>query len=54
MNQAPKNNKRLNQNNDKIHAKYNIGNCCLYQYKDPNGKTMQISRPAFIKIENLE
>lgn len=54
MEQAHRNNKDTNHANEKFRAKYTIGNCCLYQYKDPNGKIIQVSRPAFIKIEIIE
>jgi hypothetical protein len=38
--------------NEKTRGKFHYGNLSLYQYKDPSGKTIQISRPAFIKIAN--
>jgi len=46
--------KKTQQGNEKISSKYRIGNCSFYQYKDPNGKTVQISRPAFVKINTIE
>jgi hypothetical protein len=54
MNQTQRSNKTPRATQDKVRAKYNIGNSCLYQYKDPEGRTVQISRPAFIKIEDRE
>jgi hypothetical protein len=44
--------KNSNQNNEKTREKYHYGNLSLYQYKDPSGKTNQVTRPAFIKISN--
>jgi hypothetical protein len=46
--------KNSKQTNEKFRAKYNIGNSCLYQYKDPNGNLIQISRPAFIQIKTVD
>jgi hypothetical protein len=54
MNQSHRTGKDLHQSQEKLHAKYIIGNSCLYQYKDPDGRTIQISRPAFIKLEDHE
>lgn len=54
MEQANRNNKDTNCTNEKFRVKYTVGNCCLYQYKDPNGKVIQVSRPAFIKINTVE
>ncbi len=54
MNQWRRPNKTLRQTQDKGYNKYIIGNSCLYQYKDLEGRTVQISRPAFIKIEDRE
>jgi hypothetical protein len=45
-------NKNPNQSYEKTRGKYHSGNLSLYQYKDPNGKTIQVTRPAFIKISN--
>lgn len=44
--------KNSNQNNEKTRGKFHYGNLSLYQYKDPSGKTIQVARPAFIKISN--
>ncbi len=54
MNQMRRPDKALRQRGDKAGNKYTIGNSCLYQYKDLEGRTVQISRPAFIKIEERE
>jgi hypothetical protein len=47
-------NKKEQQGNETVSSKYRIGNYSFYQYKDPNGKTVQISRPAFVKINTIE
>ena len=54
MNQARRLGKALPQSQEKLHSKYIIGNSCLYQYKDPEGRTVQITRPAFIKLDDRE
>jgi hypothetical protein len=54
MAQTRQTDKDSSNNNEKAHFKYNVGNCCLYQYKDPNGKIIQVSRPAFVKIKDIE
>ena len=54
VNQAHRSDKNPYQSQDTLRAKYTIGNSCLYQYKDAEGRTVQISRPAFIKIREQE
>jgi hypothetical protein len=54
MEQAHRSNKTTSRANEKLHVKYTIGNCCLYQYRDSSGRIVQVSRPAFVKIKNID
>lgn len=54
MNQSNNNTKNPNNSNETTRGKYRYGNYSLYQYKDPYGKTIQVTRPVFVKIKTIE
>ena len=52
MNQYRENNKDVNSN-EKSTVKVRNGNMNYYFYKDPSGRTIQVVKPAFVKIKEL-
>ncbi|MGE5582118.1 MAG: hypothetical protein ACM3X9_06215 [Bacillota bacterium] len=43
--------RELNYSGQKNQVKYRYGHFNLYNYKDPYGNTIQVVRPAIVKIE---
>ncbi len=39
---------------ERTQIKYRYGNFNLYSYKDPYGKTIQVVRPAIVKIKTID
>jgi hypothetical protein len=48
------NQKELSNRPDPAHLKCRVGNSNIYYQKDAKGRTIQVIRPAIVKIKEIE